>query len=185
MPTPKPDQFGSLISDNIFKLSNTHPVPFDIHKIFRTFDQPSLNRFFLQHNDLGLDLAPFIYAMLVHVAVMLDGAEIFNPDGTGYTTSLNLFLHLVGEPGRRRLLHIVALEYVIHMLGTNKSGLFRAFSNSFSVLTRLFPDFFFKTVVDDVEEKSKTTKIGLVVTNDTELSLYQRLSKRVSCGLYT
>ncbi|CAF4793209.1 unnamed protein product, partial [Rotaria magnacalcarata] len=31
--------------------------------------------------------------------MMLDGVELFNPDGTGFITSMNLFIHLIGEPG--------------------------------------------------------------------------------------
>jgi hypothetical protein len=36
----------------------------------------------------------------VHAAVMLDNAELFNPDGSGYLTGLNLFIQLIGEPGK-------------------------------------------------------------------------------------
>lgn len=95
----KSDPYTAQISKNIFKLSNLSPIPLDIKSIFGVFNQPALLRFFEQHQQLGHDMAPFIFAMLVHVAVMLDGAEIFNPDGTGLLTSLNLFVHLIGEPG--------------------------------------------------------------------------------------
>lgn len=95
----KSDPYTGQISKNIFQLSNLSPIPFDIESIFGIFNQPALLRFFEQHQQLGHDIAPFVFAMLVHMSVMLDGAEIFNPDGTGLLTSLNLFIHLIGEPG--------------------------------------------------------------------------------------
>ena len=100
MPITKADAYSTQISENIFKLTNIAPIPLDLKSIFSVFDQPSLIRFFEQHQKLGLDLAPFIFGFLVHVAVMLDGAELFNPDSTGFTTSLNMFVQLVGEPGQ-------------------------------------------------------------------------------------
>ncbi len=76
------------------------PIPFEIKSIFGLFNQPALLRFFEQHQSLGVDLAPFVFGMLVHMAMMLDGVELFNPDGTGFITSMNLFVHLIGEPGK-------------------------------------------------------------------------------------
>ena len=99
MPFIKSDLYAEQISSNIFKLTHLSPIPFEIKLIFGLFNQPALLRFFEQHQTLGLDIAPFVFAMLVHMAVMLDGVEIFNPDGTGFLTSINLFLHLIGEPG--------------------------------------------------------------------------------------
>jgi hypothetical protein len=49
-----------------------------------------------------------------------------------------------------------------------------------SVLSRLFPQFFSKLVTEDIDGKEKTYGIDLIVNNDTELSLVQKLSKRVS-----
>ncbi|CAF0787079.1 unnamed protein product [Didymodactylos carnosus] len=92
MPFVKPDPYAAQISTNIFKLTNVSPIPFDIKTIFNSFHQPALVRFFEHHKTLGLDIAPFVFGMLVHVAVMLDGAELFNPDGTGFLTSMNLFI---------------------------------------------------------------------------------------------
>lgn len=100
MPTTKNDPYSTQISENIFRITNVNPIPFDLNSIFGRFNQPALIRFFQQHQTLGLDVAPFVFGFLVHVAVMLDGAELFNPDGTGYITGMNLFVHLVGEPGK-------------------------------------------------------------------------------------
>ena len=66
------------------------------------------------------------------------------------------------------------------MLGTNKSGLFKAFSSSMTVLARLFPNFFNKPTTEINNGKEKANAVDLVVNNDTELSLFQRLAKRVS-----
>lgn len=95
----KSDPYAAQISLNIFKLTNLSPIPFEIKTIFALFNQPALLRFFEQHQQLGHDIAPFVFAMMVHVAVMLDGVELFNPDGSGLITSMNLFIHLIGEPG--------------------------------------------------------------------------------------
>ncbi|CAF4326492.1 unnamed protein product, partial [Rotaria magnacalcarata] len=62
------------------------PIPFDIKSTFQSFNQPALIRFFEQHENLGLDAVPFLFAMLAHVAAMLDGTELYNPDGTGFFT---------------------------------------------------------------------------------------------------
>ena len=67
--------------------------------VFGLFNQAALFRFFDQHQALGVDTAPFVFGMLAHSAMMLDGVELYNPDGTGYITSINLFTHLIGEPG--------------------------------------------------------------------------------------
>ena len=100
MPTTKSDLYSTQISENIFKLTNVAPIPFDLNCVFGSFHQPSLTRFFEQHHILGLDIAPFVFGFLVHVAVMLDGAELYNPDGSGYVTAMNLFVQLIGEPGK-------------------------------------------------------------------------------------
>ncbi|CAF5196468.1 unnamed protein product, partial [Rotaria magnacalcarata] len=94
----KPDPYATQISTNVFKFTNVCPIPFDIKSTFQSFNQPVLIRFFEQHKNLGLDAVPFLFAMLVHVAVMLDGTELYNPDGTGFFTSMNLFIHLISEP---------------------------------------------------------------------------------------
>jgi hypothetical protein len=99
MPPIKPDPYAAQISSNIFKLTNTAPIPFEIISIFGLFNQAALLRFFEQHHTLGVDIAPFVYGMLAHAAMMLDEVELFNPDGTGSITSMNLFIHLIGEPG--------------------------------------------------------------------------------------
>jgi len=104
MPTIKSDSYSTQISENIFKLTNVAPIPFDLNTIFGSFDQPALIRFFEQHQVLGLDIAPFVFGFLVHVTVMLDGAELYNPDASGYMTAMNLFVKLVGEPGKFFLL---------------------------------------------------------------------------------
>ena len=109
MPYLKSDPYAAQISSNIFKLANTSPITFEIKSIFDLFAQPALLRFFEQHQNLGLDIAPFVFAMLVHMAVMLDGVELFNPDGTGFLTSINLFLHLIGEPGELLLVYLLTL----------------------------------------------------------------------------
>ena len=109
MPYFKSDSYVAQISLNIFKLANTSPITFEIKSIFDLFAQPALLRFFEQHQNLGLDIAPFVFAMLVHMAVMLDGVELFNPDGTGFLTSINLFLHLIGEPGELLLVYLLTL----------------------------------------------------------------------------
>jgi hypothetical protein len=88
------------ISENIFKSTNISLIPFNINEVFGKFNQPSLIRFFEQHQKLGLDIAPFIFGSSVHAGVMLDGAELFNPDGSGYVTGLNLFIQLIGESGK-------------------------------------------------------------------------------------
>ncbi|CAF4841346.1 unnamed protein product, partial [Rotaria magnacalcarata] len=98
MPAMKPDPYATQISTNVFKFTNICPIPFDIKSTFQSFNQPALIRFFEQHENLGLDVVPFLFAMLVHVAVMPDGTELYNPDGTGFFTSMNLFIHLIGEP---------------------------------------------------------------------------------------
>jgi hypothetical protein len=49
-----------------------------------------------------------------------------------------------------------------------------------SVLSCLFPEFFSKSVTEFTDGKEKTNQIDLIVNNDTELSLFQKLSKRVS-----
>ena len=100
MPIQKPDAFVSQISKNIFKLGHDASFDFDVEKIFSSFDQPALIRFFQQHQNLGLDIAPFVFSMAVHVAVMLDGADVYNPDATGFMTGVNLFTHLIGEPDK-------------------------------------------------------------------------------------
>lgn len=99
MPSNKLDPNAAQISSNIFKLTNAAPIPFEITSIFGLFNQVALLRFFEQHQALGVDIAPFVFGMLVHAAVMLDEVELFNPDGTGSITSMNLFIHLIGEPG--------------------------------------------------------------------------------------
>ncbi|CAM4830210.1 unnamed protein product [Rotaria magnacalcarata] len=163
MPSIKSDPYAAQISSNIFKLTNVAPIPFEIQPIFGLFNQAALLRFFEQHQALGVDIAPFVFGMLVHAAMMLDGVELFNPDGTGFITSMNLFIHLIGEPGA---------------FGTNKSGLFRVFNNSINALQKIFPSFFSKPVLEVIKEKEKLTTINLIVNNETELSLFQRLSKR-------
>ncbi|CAF1627652.1 unnamed protein product [Rotaria magnacalcarata] len=162
MPAMKPDPYATQISTNVFKFTNVCPIPFDVKSTFQSFNQPALIRFFEQHKNLGLDAVPFLFAMLVHVAVMLDGTELYNPDGTGFFTSMNLFVHLIGEPG------------------TNKSGLFKVFQSSMLVLKKIFPIFFCKPIVENINGKEKLATVDLMVNNDTELSPFQRLSRRVS-----
>jgi hypothetical protein len=65
-------------------------------------------------------------------------------------------------------------------LGTNKSGLFRIFNNSINALQKIFPSFFSKPFVEVINVKEVPTTIDLIANNETELSLFQRLSKRVS-----
>ncbi|CAF1480285.1 unnamed protein product [Adineta steineri] len=113
--------------------------------IFADFHQPALIRFFDEHKALDLDIAPFLFGSLVHTAVMLDGAELYNSDGSGSLTSMNLFAQLIGEPG------------------TNKSGLLRAFSSTMSVLSHLFPEFFSKTVTETINGKETTNDVGFGV----------------------
>ncbi|CAF1225115.1 unnamed protein product [Rotaria sordida] len=160
MPSSKLDPYAAQISTNIFKLTNTTPIPFEITSIFSSFDQVALLRFFEQHQTLGVDIAPFVFGMLVHAAVMLDEVELYNPDHTGSITSMNLFINLIGESG------------------TNKSGLFRVFNNSINALQKIFPSFFSKPVVEITNEKEILTTSDLIANNETELSLFQRLSKR-------
>lgn len=69
-------------------------------------------------------------------------------------------------------------------LGTNKSGLLKAFSSSMPILSRLFPTFFKKPITETVDGKEKNNTVDLLVNNDTELSLFQRLAKRVSWMIY-
>ena len=178
MPSPKADAFATQISSNIFKLGHDSSVDFDLQKIFSCFNQPAVMRFYEQHQKLGMDIAPFVFSMMVHVAVMLDGAEVFNPDASGHLTGVNLFLHLIGEPDKFRSYSRCII--LCFCLSTNKSGLFKAFGNSMAVLSRLFPDFFIKSTVEEVNGKEKPNKTELLVSNDTELSLFQRLSKRVT-----
>ncbi|CAF2985144.1 unnamed protein product [Rotaria sp. Silwood2] len=99
VPSIESDSYAAQISSNIFKLTNVAPIPFEIQPIFGLFNQAALLRFFEQHQALGVDIAPFVFGMLVHAGMMLDGVELFNPDGTGFITSMNLFIHLIGEPG--------------------------------------------------------------------------------------
>jgi len=99
MPSIKSDPYAVQISSNIFKLTNAAPIPFEILSIFGLFNQAALLRFFGQHQALGVDIAPFVFGMLVHAAMMLDDVEIFNPDRTGFITSMNLYINLIGEPG--------------------------------------------------------------------------------------
>ncbi|UJR11956.1 hypothetical protein I4U23_016134 [Adineta vaga] len=160
MPPIKPDPYAAQISSNIFKLTNAAPIPFEMTSIFGLFNQVALLRFFEQHQTLGVDIAPFVYGMLAHAAMMLDEVELLNPDGTGSITSMNLFIHLIGEPG------------------TNKSGLFRVFNNSINALQKIFPSFFSKPLVEVINGKEISTTIDLMANNETELSLFQRLSKR-------
>ncbi|CAF0827375.1 unnamed protein product [Adineta steineri] len=160
MPPIKADLYAAQISSNIFKLTNAAPIPFEITSIFGLFNQVALLRFFEQHQTLGVDIAPFVYGMLAHAAMMLDEVELLNPDGTGSITSMNLFIHLIGEPG------------------TNKSGLFRVFNNSINALKKIFPSFFSKPHVEVINGKEISTTIDLIANNETELSLFQRLSKR-------
>ncbi|CAF4550038.1 unnamed protein product [Rotaria magnacalcarata] len=98
MPAMKPDPYATQISTNVFKFTNVCPIPFDVKSTFQSFNQPAVIRLFEQHENLGLDAVSFLFAMLVHVVVMLDGTELYNPDGTGFFTSMNLFIHLISEP---------------------------------------------------------------------------------------
>ncbi|CAF1538143.1 unnamed protein product, partial [Adineta ricciae] len=139
---------------------NSAPIPFEIQSIFGLFDQVALLRCFEQHRELGVDIAPFVFGMLVHAAMMLDGVEVFNPDAVGFLTSMNLFIHLIGEPG------------------TNKSGLFRIFNNSINVLRKIFPSFFSKPCTEVIKDEEIQNTVDLIVNNETELALFQRLSKR-------
>ncbi|CAF4574724.1 unnamed protein product [Rotaria socialis] len=167
MPTPKNESYSSQTSENIFRLANVAPIPFNLSEVFGDFNQPALRRFFDEHKKLGLDISPFIFGFLVHAAVMLDGAELYNPDGTGYFSSMNLFVQLIGEPG------------------TNKSGILRSFSSTMSVLSRVFPQFFSKPVTENVIGKETVDNIDLIVNNDTELSLFQKLSKRENVFIFS
>jgi hypothetical protein len=99
MPPIKSDPYAAQISANISKLTNVAPIPFEIQSIFGLFSQAALLRFFEQHQALGMNIALFVFGMLVHASVMLDGAELLNPDGIGFITSMNLFIHLIGELG--------------------------------------------------------------------------------------
>ena len=96
----KLEPYAAQISSNIFKLTSSTPIPFETTSIFGSFNQAALLRFFEQHQTLGVDIAPFVYGMLGHAAMMLDGVEVFNPDATGSLSSMNLFIHLIGEPGK-------------------------------------------------------------------------------------
>ncbi|CAF1527429.1 unnamed protein product [Adineta ricciae] len=156
----KLEPYAAQISSNIFKLTNSSPIPFEMTLIFGSFNQVALLRFFEQHQTLGVDIAPFVFGMLGHAAMMLDGVEVFNPDGAGSISSMNLFIHLIGEPG------------------TNKSGLFRVFNNSINALEKIFPSFFSKPVAELINGKEVLSTVDLIANNDTELSLFQRLSKR-------
>ncbi|CAF0973081.1 unnamed protein product [Adineta ricciae] len=156
----KLEPYAAKISSNIFKLTNSSPIPFEITSIFGSFNQVALLRFFEQHQTLGVDIAPFVFGMLGHAAMMLDGVEVFNPDGTGSISSMNLFIHLIGEPG------------------TNKSGLFRVFNNSINALEKIFPSFFSKPIAELINGKEVLSTVDLIANNDTELSLFQGLSKR-------
>ncbi|CAF1372439.1 unnamed protein product [Rotaria sordida] len=167
MPMSKSDSYSTQISENIFRLTNVAPIPFNLSEVFNYFNQPALIRFFDEHKKLGLDIPPFVFGFLVHTAVMLDGAELYDPDGTGCLTSMNLFVQLIGEPG------------------TNKSGILRAFGSTMSVLSRLFPQFFSKPVTENVDGKEKKNYIDLIVNNDTELSLVQKLSKRENVFIFS
>jgi hypothetical protein len=109
MPTSKNDSYSNQMSENIFRLTNVNPIPFDLLEIFRDFNQPALIRFFDEHKKLGLNIPPFVFGFLVHAAVMLDGAEVYTPDGSGYLTALNLFVQLIGEPGE--FLFLVVLVF--------------------------------------------------------------------------
>ena len=177
MPIQKNDIHSTQISQNIFRLTSAMPILFNLHETFGSFNQPALLRFFDEHRKLGLDVIPFIFGFLVHAAVMLDGAELYNPDGGDYLTSMNLFVQLIGEPGNLSFLYLCLIDC---FLGSNKSGLLRAFGSTMSVLSRLFPTFFSKPVTEVTNGKEKTTMVGLIVNNDTELSLFQKLSRRVS-----
>lgn len=115
MPSIKSDLYAVQISANIFKLTNSAPIPFEILSIFGLFNQPALLRFFEQHQALGVDIAPFVFGMLVHAAMMLDGAEVFNPDRTGFTTSMNLYINLIGEPGECILVFLIHYLVIIHL----------------------------------------------------------------------
>jgi len=53
-----------------------------------------------------------------------------------------------------------------------------------SVLSRLFPTFFNKPSTEVVNGKERIHTIDLIVNNDTELSLFRRLLKRVSFTLH-
>ena len=85
------DSYASQISKNIFKLDYISLIDLNVEKIFNSFNQPTLTRFYEQHQKLGMDMAPFVFSMLVHAAMMLDGVDIFNPEGTGCLTGMNLF----------------------------------------------------------------------------------------------
>lgn len=175
----KNDTFASQISRNIFKLGQSASLDFNVEEIFSSFNQPALIRFYEQHQKLGVDIAPFVFGMTVHGAVMLDGADIYNPDSSGFLTGVNLFTHLIGEPDKFPNLNSCRLYSFLLFSRTNKSGLFRMFSKSMAVLARLFPDFFMKSITEEEKEMEKSVKVDLVSSNDTELSLFQRLSKRV------
>lgn len=99
MPIQKGDFFSTQISENIFRLTNVAPIEFNLNEAFNSFNQPALLRFFDEHQKLGLDIVPFIFGFLVHSSVMLDEAELYNPDGGGFLTAMNLFVQLIGEPG--------------------------------------------------------------------------------------
>ncbi|CAF1344855.1 unnamed protein product [Rotaria sordida] len=152
MPSIKYDPYAAQISSNIFKLTNAAPMPFEIQSIFGLFNQAALLRFFEQHQALGVDIAPFVFGMVVHAAMMLDGVELLNPDGTGFVTSMNLFIHLIGEPESST---IAPMHY-----------------------KKYFLLFFSKPFVEVINGKEKLTTIDLIANNETELSLFQRLSKR-------
>jgi hypothetical protein len=75
MPSIKSDLYAVQISSNIFKLTNTAPITFQILSISGLFNQVALLRFFEQYQALGVDIAPFVFGMLVRAAMMLDGVE--------------------------------------------------------------------------------------------------------------
>jgi hypothetical protein len=47
--------------------------------------------------------------------MMLDEVEIFNPDRTGFITSMNLYINLIGEPGEFVLVFFLYYLIIIHL----------------------------------------------------------------------
>jgi hypothetical protein len=107
--------------------------------------------------------------------------ELFNPDGTGFITSMNLYIHLIGEPGEFVLVFFHALFNYYSFIQVLINPDYLESSTIASIhYKKYFLLFFSKPVVEVINGKEISTTSDLMANNETELSLFQRLSKRVS-----
>ncbi|CAF1683549.1 unnamed protein product [Rotaria magnacalcarata] len=141
------DDCRAQLASNIVKLSTKDPL--DVVETLSTLECPGLIGMIEQYGTLSCEKTSFLQALITTISAISGSITVKNPTST-YSLPLNLFTHLIGEPG------------------TQKSVIIRVIRHAMTQLDKLFPDVYSKF--------SRGQRCSMVVQSETELSLSKKMA---------